>query len=466
MPTFLLGVFVVLSCLVALYNWRLGLLLAIAAGMLQDPVRKVAPGTPAYLTLSFLPIYFVMLGKLWSSVRLGAAVQRFYPQLRSPTLLFSTSLLASTAQTMSYGAAALALALLGLFSYAGGLPAVFLGFFLVRRDFRELDGPLLAVVILMALMLVGAPLEHFGYKFSRPWLGMVATKGAWRRWYSDTEWVEMISGFHRSPEIMGWHAATLVILCTYLMARRPALTLAWALLAAWGFSCVLLSGRRKMFLLVVIFLGVFLLLSRGRHRRVLVFCLGLAAVAGALLLPHLVDDRYVATAQSSLPSAGTRVAGHAFTGPLWLLGNVGLFGYGVGTKTQGAQHLKIDIDTPLMEGGLEKVMIEVGIAGTLALVLVFIALLRCVWVNFRRARAAGVDQTPLAALLAFVVANAATFLVAFQIYGDPLVVVLVGLALGVLLSGSRLAAQRQHDLRIRRHRTPLPAPALNGAATP
>jgi hypothetical protein len=451
MPLLCLAFFVGISCLVALRNWRLGLVLTIAAGLLQDPVRKVTPNTPAYLTLAFLPIYFVMLGKLWSSVSV-VAPYRFYPQLRTPSLLFGTTLLASTAQTMTYGAGAVALAMLGLFSYGGGLPAVFLGFFLVRRDFRELDLPILVVVVLSALTLIGAPLEHFGYKFSLPWLGMVATKGAWRRWYSDTEWVEMISGFHRSPEIMGWHAATLVILCIYLMARRPRLTPLWAALAAWGFSCMLLSGRRKMFLMVVIFLGVFLLLSRGRHRRVLLLCLPLAALAVALILPSLVDDRYVATAQSSLPSAGTRVTGHALTGPLWLLDNVGLFGYGVGTKTQGAQHLDIDIPTPLMEGGLEKVMIEVGIAGTLALLLVFLVLLRCVWLTMRRARAAGVDQTPLAALFAFILANAAAFMVAFQIYGDPLVVFLVGLALGVLLSGSRLAARRRQELSMRRQR--------------
>ena len=52
---------------------------------------------------------------------------------------------------------------------------------------------------------------------------------------------------------------------------------------------------------------------------------------------------------------------HAYTGPLWLLGVVGPFGYGAGTKTQGAQHLSASIDTPLVEGGLETGLVELGI---------------------------------------------------------------------------------------------------------
>ena len=45
-------------------------------------------------------------------------------------------------------------------------------------------------------MLIGVPLEYAGVKFAEPWLGMVAYKGEWRRWYSDTQWVRMLCGFY------------------------------------------------------------------------------------------------------------------------------------------------------------------------------------------------------------------------------------------------------------------------------
>ena len=49
------------ATLIALVNWRWGIGAAIVLGLLQDPLRKVIPGTPAYLVLAGMPI--------WRSVR-------------------------------------------------------------------------------------------------------------------------------------------------------------------------------------------------------------------------------------------------------------------------------------------------------------------------------------------------------------------------------------------------------------
>ncbi len=458
MLTIFLLLVVAVSCLVALVNWRWGVLFCIVVGLLQDPVRKVTPGTPAYLTLAFLPICFAMLGTLWSSTDLMGTVRRHFPELIGAGLVFAVALTASTIQTLSYGLHALPLALLGLFSYAGSIPALFLGFFFLRRNFDELDWPLVGVTGLASLMLVGVPLEYFGVKFSDPWLGTIAMSGVWRRWYGSTGWVEMISGFYRSPEIMGWHAATLVILAMYLLIRKPAVLPLWGACAGWGLSCALLSGRRKMLFLVVIFLLVFALFARGGQTRKLLFCLAGAALLALPILSLLVGDRYLETAQSSLDAVGDRAANTAVSGPLWLLGVVGLFGYGVGTKTQGGQHLGIDLDIPSFEGGFEKVLIELGVVGTAVLILLLIVFVRATLLCFRRIRMARLDATGPTALGAFVIANAAVFIVAFQIYGDPFVVFLVGFAGGLLLSGSRLAEQRLQTAA--KHRLLPPSTAL------
>jgi hypothetical protein len=157
------------------------------------------------------------------------------------------------------------------------------------------------------------------------------------------------------------------------------------------------------------------------------------------LVTYWVGEQYLEAAQSSWDAVGTRVPVALFSNPWWLVGQVGLFGYGVGTKTQGSQHLEIEIDTPPFEGGFEKVMVELGVVGIVAVLVFLLVLGRCMVLCFRRIREARIGQLGPAAVAAFLGANAATFTLSFQIYGDPLVVFLVGFAGGLLLSGIRLA---------------------------
>src|SRR5205085_9795111 len=101
---------------------------------------------------------------LWASTDVPAALRRYYPQLVTVSVVFALALICSTARTLSYGLHTAPLALLGLFSYGGGLPALLLGFFYLRKDFRELNRPLLIFAGLTTIMLVGVPLEYAGYK--------------------------------------------------------------------------------------------------------------------------------------------------------------------------------------------------------------------------------------------------------------------------------------------------------------
>jgi hypothetical protein len=241
---------------------------------------------------------------------------------------------------------------------------------------------------------------------------------------------------------MAWHAATLVIVSVYLLVRRPAFAVAWVTQAAWGLSCVFLGGRRKMFFLVFIFAGLLLLLTESRRRGGVLFYLVFVTAVVFFASTLFVDARYLETAESGLNVADKRLASHTVNGPLWLFGVVGPFGFGVGTKAQGTQHVGLDMaNIPLIEGGFEKVLVELGIVGTLVMVLVLISMVRLVMLAFRRTWAAKLDSTPLAALAAFLLANALAYLVAFQVYGDPLIGFFLGFGLGLLLSASRLTGE-------------------------
>ncbi len=438
--------FVAVSAVIALQNWRLGLLLCVIAGIAQDPIRKVTPGTPAYLVMAFVPIYVAMFIGLLTERAVLRDFFRDYPRALTIAQLFFLSLAVSSIQTLSYGMQSASAILVGLTFYVGWIPAFFLGYYFLRHSYRDLEWPLIFFGVVTSVMLIGVPLEFLGVKFSAPWLGMVATSGEWRRWYSDTQWVAMMSGFYRAPEIMAWHAATMVIISIYLLMRRPALAGLWVTQAAWGLACVFFSGRRKMFIIILIFGGLLLLLSESRRRGgVLVYLLLVGAViffASVLF----VDNRYLNTAQSTFATADERIAGHAIHGPLWLFGLVGPFGYGVGTKSQGTQHLGEEMaKTPMVEGGFEKVLVELGIIGTAMLLLFGFSVFRMAVLAFRRTWAANTDSTPLAALAAFLVANAMAYLVAYQVYGDPLIGFFLGFALGLVLSASRLASENKTD---------------------
>jgi hypothetical protein len=436
--------FVAAASLVALQNWRWGLLLCVLVGLTQDPIRKDTPNNPGYLVLAFAPIYTAMAVSLWSTRPALKQFYRYYPQVTVPALVYVAALAVSSLQTLTYGLGVLPLIPLGWLFYVGWVPAVLLGFFYLRKDLAELDLPLIFLGVLISLMLIGVPLEYAGVKFQHRWLGMVSPDGLdWsRRWYNNTQWVVMISGFFRAPEVMAWHAATLSLISIYLLIRRPAFAPLWLAQAAWGLACVVLSGRRKMFVMVFLFAGLFALLTQGRRRGPVLFGLLLTGIVLTLVLGSTLEENYLEAAASGFTTADARVTNHTYSGPLWLAGVVGPFGYGVGTKTQGAQLLNLQVDTPLVEGGFEKVLVELGIVGTLAVVFFAATLARLGYLTFRRIRQAHGDTTPLAALSAFVVCNVLTFFIAFQVYGDPFIGFLLGFAAGLTLSASRLATQR------------------------
>jgi hypothetical protein len=438
------------GCLLSLHDWRKGMWLCIVVALVQDPIRKVIPGTPIFITVSFVPIYFCMFLGMPGQRAALRDFQHDYPGLKVPIVLLSIALFFSFAQTLTYGLRALPLACLGLFSYAASFPAVLLGYKYLRRDWNALDRLLAGFVLLTAIMLIGVPLEKYDFQFSLPWLGTIAMKKSWYRWYGsqmngDGGFVRMISGFYRSPEIMGWHAMTMVLFSMYLMLRRNNWILLWALTATWGMYGVLLCGRRKMFLMILVFLASFVFNFRSwrRMRWWLPAMACLVAVSGSML--YLVDEHYLAAAETGLHHAGATAVTKGLLGPLWLAWLVGPFGFGVGTKSQGSQHLSFVPETPQFEGGFERILVEIGIVGTLAAVLLVGSALRAAVSSLRQVRSRPDSEVVGVALFSLISANLAAFVVTFQIFGDPFVIILIGFISGILLSLPRVIAPDPED---------------------
>src|SRR5262249_35008081 len=231
----------------------------------------------------------------------------------------------------------------------------------------------------------------------------------------------------------------------YLMLRRSKWILLWGLTATWGMYGVLLSGRRKMFLMILVFLASFVFNFRSWRRMSwwLPTMACLVTESGGVL--DFVDEHYLAAAESGLHNAGAIAVEKGLFGPLWLAWVVGPFGYGVGTKSQGAQHLSFVPETPLFEGGFERILVEIGVVGTLAAVLLVGSALRAAVSSLRQVRSRPDSEVVGVALFSLLCANLAAFVVTFQIFGDPFVIILIGFIGGVLLSLPRVIAPNPDD---------------------
>ena len=118
----------------------------------------------------------------------------------------------------------------------------------------------------------------------------------------------------------------------------------------------------------------------------------------------------------------------------------GFFGSGAGTGAQGAQYFGggAEVVGFAAEGGLGKILAELGVPGLAALAWLGFAMGR---VFLRIARGARRLPLRLAApaygLLALLPANLAVFVTAHQVYGDPFVLIVLG-----WLSGAALAVPK------------------------
>lgn len=438
----LLWSFVGYASFVSIHDWRKGLAFCAIAAAVQDPIRKVIDGTPPYLSVAFIPIFLSIVAGLYlerpTPLR---GFFRAYPYLKPPIALFAASLFISFLQTMSYGFSALPIGLIGLFSYAALFPSVLLGYYYAKQSVLEVESFLFAALATTSLMLLGVPLEYYGVEFDLPWLGTVGMTRDWVRWYAEGAWIRMISGFYRSPEIMGWHAMFLVALCLYMLLQYRRWPAFWIGLGIWGSYGMLLSGRRKMFLTVVAF-GGFLLLTVTRERRgwLLKYSIGILIFAIPIVL-LFVDSGYLQTARTGLTDAGLKATEKGMLGPVYTLTRVGLFGYGLGTKSQGAQHFDLPDNIPQLEGGFEKVLIETGLVGVISAVFVLFAVATAVLNSKRASTHHPRESLPNAIWYSWICANAASFVVSFQVFGDPYILILTGFFTGLVLSSRRIGAR-------------------------
>src|SRR5438128_162498 len=249
--------FMLLSMTVALIDWRRGWLMAVVCGVLQDPVRKLTPGTPVAITLSVMLVYaMILVAALPELQRCGKEFGKRFSNVYSAALLvFLFIILGALRGLFTYGMDGWKAPALSLFIYCAPVPAVLLGYAYLQRE-EQLYKFFRYYAIVTSIALIGTPLEYYNV----PWraLGTVALSEAYIRHLPGLQ-IRLLSGLYRAPDVMAWHAATLTII-GLIMTLRGKLLKAWPWMIAigWGFLSCLLSGRRKAVYMVAVFVIIFL----------------------------------------------------------------------------------------------------------------------------------------------------------------------------------------------------------------
>lgn len=120
---------------------------------------------------------------------------------------------------------------------------------------------------------------------------------------------------------------------------------------------------------------------------------------------------------------------------LYVIDRNGFFGSGAGTGSQGAQHFgggSVLVGSAA-EGGLGKVLAELGVPGLILLLWLVVSAGRYVYAAAKHIKPDESVATLAYGIIAFLVANAVVFTTAHQIFGDVNVLLTLGLLAGILL---------------------------------
>ena len=263
------------------------------------------------------------------------------------------------------------LTIIGLMGYIAPLFAISISYFSIKSsvDFQRVMWLYCFVAVALALTVL---LSFSGYQ--HPLLDEV---GVGLLIYDQGTVLKAHSGFMRSSEIAGWHmgsAACFLLILSFASTKRSAVIFSVVaivlLLIAIG-----LTGRRKMIMQFFVFLclysSFYMYFRRAISSQVLVAVVLILAVfwgISSYVFPTFAGeniDLYYARGISVFGDADDRFRELGLGSIKWAIDRVGWLGAGVGVAAQGTQGLGVSIAGGAGEGGLGKIVVELGVPGLL-----------------------------------------------------------------------------------------------------
>jgi len=466
--TFLAGM-----CFLAVTGWRRVFMLCVITALLQDPLRKMLPGQPFYL-LVFVGLVFAagFFGALMAQVPLKPRTMVGWRQfVEKPFLLFAAVVTLQGVRSLAeYGSPIMTG--IGFMSYFAPIPAIVLAYrFALSQGESGVLKWMRLYVVLALLMLTTVYLEFSGVSmraFGEVGGGvMISGAGAYYKGNSGT---------FRAAEIAAWHAATVGCFAFVLFWGRrfsPPKVLLALVLIAFLLGIGALTGRRKMVIEILIFLSAYFCLvgwfQKGNARfavgmsifGVISYFSVLAAMAPDRGDMGYASERVLATegfekfserAQTVFEDLPRRVQETGINPVIWAVQGSGWLGGGLGIGSQGVQHFGAQA-VGAAEGGLGKITVELGVPGLVIALWLGWSFARYVWrILGVLAKTSPAHSSMACGLVAFMIANLATFAVATQAYADLFILLTLGWALGWLIALPALADLRRRQAQERLER--------------
>lgn len=441
MLTYVVLALVGFGVMLTMSNWRWGFYLIIVAAAIQDPLRKLMPDAPGWMALASAPIF------LAAAVSCGLARadwwQRFkqcFPSIGKALRWFVIAMIPAAVLSATYGGGSWQYTLLGVFSYSIMFLAIVTGFYFAR-DLNAVLRLLKFYCLVHGVMLVGSLIEYMEWLPGWAILGDDALGFRWLRWIPGYI-IRLYSGFYRSADVMGWHAAAVSILSLVLaFGSKGRRRWFWVAMAAWAVLALFLCGRRKMVYMIPVFLLAlgWIYVQAGRSSRIV-------PLLGFLLLPA-ISVYYVSDflgedsgqmrfyySENAGDGVFDRLVDHGFGSLVETYRQSGFFGEGLGFATPGSHHIEGAHPRVWQESGTSRVLVELGVPGFLGFLAVVFAVVGALW---RTVRGHLLARTPAsntaAGILAFFIANVGSLTVSGQILSDSFIAVFLGFMVGIVL---------------------------------
>lgn len=457
---------------VSFLDLRWGLYATMVAGFAQDPIRKLFVDEPIYLSavvIVFAAVTFVGAKVKEVIVPLGA-IPGWNEKMQGPVHVFLILVVLQSIATFFYTGSPM-LAGIGLLAYLSPFPA-FVMAYSFASGIGRVTGFLWLYVLVCAAMASGVYLTWMGAEFD-----LLRTVGEPLTVYlpESGEALDLPPGFFRVPELAAWHAAAAFCVCVVLglSGRRAGIAWTTAALALFFLGVVILTGRRKFLAEIAIFLpfvAILLIRLRAGSTRLLWLFFAVSLVAAIVAMARVVGgDTAYSLGEAS--SRGELALSEEIVERAWnltidsfehIVYTNGILGSGAGSGSQGAQHFGggDQIIGYAAEGGLGKILAEMGVPGLAVVFWVGISFLAFIWKTLASMQKGGERGTQIAiGLAAFLVATGVVFVSAHQSFGDLFVLLVIGTFFGFVAAVPRYSQETPDPDR------PFLADKLAGAAS-
>jgi hypothetical protein len=418
---------------------RYALSMLLVVGFMQDIVRKLTPGEPIIFIVTVGVLFGAVLLGIWARKGFSYSLEpfaRWTDQIRKPIMIF-VLVLAMQLMHSIWRYNNVVVGVLGLLTYIAPFLAIIAGYYLVNtvEDIRRF---MMLYVFSGVVVAASVVLSFVGYEWT-----ILNEVGVGLKIYDQGTVLKSHAGIMRTGEVAAWHISTAACLVMALAMSSPkrrsfliVLLIVGALMLA-----VALTGRRKMLMLTSLFIALYFVAFYyysktldskyflGLFYTAIVLWMGFELISIGNYSQSL--GNYIARSTTVFSDASSRFIDLGIAPIQWAYKRLGLMGGGLGIASQGAHLFDMEnVAGGSGEGGLGKIMVELGLPGLICIAWLVIVITRYVNRLLSLSSQRFVSQPVLPLMLSltvFLAVNAVTFSVATQVYGDFFILILLGI---------------------------------------